>query len=202
MDVQLEELLDRIKSEGVDAAEKKAAEIVDAAQTSSKQIVAGAEQRAAQIIAEAEAQAEKLERTGKEALSQAGRDLLLNIQSKIADVFQAVIREEASSELTGDLLGKAIISVVQQLSSAEATDASVLLPSEEFERLESGLRSKLAEKIRQGLEIKPSDSIDTGFRVTVEGGAAYYNFSAEEIAAILAERLNPKLAELLRSAVS
>lgn len=202
MDVQLEELIERIKREAVDSAEKKAAELVAAAEKRSGEIISEAERKAAQIVAKANADSEKLIRTGNESLTQAGRDLILNLQTKITDAFKVIVRDEIGEALSSDLLEKTVLAVVSQWSSEEAGGSTVLLGEEDFDKLDAGLRSKLSDKLKAGLEIKPSSNIDTGFRITVEGGAAFYNFSVEEITSVLAEYLNPKLADLLRSAIS
>jgi cell division septum initiation protein DivIVA len=53
MDVQLQELIDRIKSEGVASAEKQAAVIVEEAEKKAQAIIAEAEEKANAVIEDA-----------------------------------------------------------------------------------------------------------------------------------------------------
>ena len=50
MDVQLQELIDKIKKDGVTAAEKEAAKIIADAEKKADSITKNAEEKAAQII--------------------------------------------------------------------------------------------------------------------------------------------------------
>jgi V/A-type H+-transporting ATPase subunit E len=59
----------------------------------------------------------------------------------------------------------------------------VLVPQKELAGLECFLREKLAEEVKKGLEIKPAKNIDAGFRIAQKDGAAYFDFSAESVAA-------------------
>jgi len=43
--------------------------------------------------------------------------------------------------------------------------------------------------------------IDGGFRIAEKDGSAFYDFSAEAVAAMLSAHLNPKVAEILKNAV-
>jgi V/A-type H+-transporting ATPase subunit E len=76
----------------------------------------------------------------------------------------------------------------------------VLLPPAELKKIEGALRSSLAEELRKGMELKPFPALKAGFRIGMKDGSAYFDFTAEEIANILGEYLNPRLAELVEEA--
>ena len=79
----------------------------------------------------------------------------------------------------------------------DIANIQIVLSEKDYSDLETHLRAKLAEQINKGLEIRPSASLDSGFLVAVKDGSAYHNFSAEGIAAVLSESLNPKISTLL-----
>ena len=66
--------------------------------------------------------------------------------------------------------------------------------------LEKSLTSELKAEIEKGLEIKPDKTLNAGFRIGVNNGAAFYDYSAESLAEMFAAYLNPKVAALLKTA--
>ena len=56
MDVQLQELIDKIKKDGVASAEAEAAKIVEASEKKAESIIADAQEKAAEIIKNAKAE--------------------------------------------------------------------------------------------------------------------------------------------------
>lgn len=84
MDVQLKELIDKIKNDGVKSAEENAARIISEAEEKASGIIRKARENADTLRDTARADAEKTERSGKEALRQAGRDLVLTIKAEIS----------------------------------------------------------------------------------------------------------------------
>ncbi len=197
MDVQLKELIDKIKNDAVKSAEENAAKIIAEAEEKAAAIVGSARSEADTIKETARADAEKAERSGIEAIRQAGRNLVLTVKGEIEELFGKILEAETSASLKGDLLEKAVAEAVKALSAGSEGTTDVLLPEAAFAELESGLRAKLSQEIGKGLEIKPFKGLDAGFRISMKDGAAFYDFSEVEVAAMLGRYLNPKLSELL-----
>jgi len=200
MDVQLKELIDRIKSEGIKSAEEQAGTIIEEAEKKAKQIVADAEKEADSIRQKAEADVRKMEYTGRESLKQAGRDLIISMQQRLQVLFDEVVYTETAGQLKGDPLQKVIAQLVEHWNE-DVQNLELLVAEDELKKLEKGLRDKLSAQLAKGMEIKPLTNVDAGFKVSYKDGSAYYNFSAEGVAEIISEFLNPKLAEILKEAV-
>ena len=58
----------------------------------------------------------------------------------------------------------------------------------------------LREKIGEGVTLKASDRFDGGFRIAVNNGAVYYDYSAEAVTDMLSAYLSPRVAQLLKEA--
>lgn len=201
MDVQLKELIETIKTEGVKEAEGKSAVIVEKAESRAKTIVDAAKKDAEKIVAEAKIEAAKFEASSKEALKQASRDLLLKMESQVQKLFDALVQKETETAFSGKVLEESIVTVIKGWGEKESTDIAVLLPESEYSKLEGSLKSRLAVEMKRGVEIKPFSGIDAGFRISQKDGSAYYNFTAQGLAEMLSEFLNPRLAELMKDAV-
>ncbi|MDR1931251.1 MAG: V-type ATP synthase subunit E [Spirochaetales bacterium] len=199
MDIQLKELIETIKKEGIDSADSKAAEIVSEAETRAKAIVARAEEDAARLLADARREIARGEQSSKEAIAQAGRDLILGLEKRITSLFDGVITSQAREALQGKGLEDAVVGLVKAWAAKGSGGLEVLLPADELKKIESSLSAKLGEELKKGVTLKPVPQIDAGFRISEKNGSAYYDFTAEGVAQILAEYLNPKLAEIMKS---
>ena len=58
----------------------------------------------------------------------------------------------------------------------------------------------LRDKMQQGVTLKASDSFDGGFRIAVNGGQAFYDYSAEAVVDMMSNYLSPRVTEILKEA--
>ena len=56
------------------------------------------------------------------------------------------------------------------------------------------------EKMLNGVTLKANDNFDGGFRIAVNNGSAYYDYSADAVVEMLSNYLSPKVAQLLKEA--
>jgi V/A-type H+-transporting ATPase subunit E len=197
MDVQLKELIDKIKNDGVKSAEESAARIISDAEEQAAAIVDKAARDADSLRKTAKADAEKAVRSGREALRQAGRDLVLTVKGEIEKLFGRVLEAETAQSLDSELMKQVVAAAVKTLADEQPGDFDVLIPQKTMEGIEAGLMSALSEEMSKGLEIKPFKGLDAGFRISKKDGTAFFDFSEKEIAAMLGKYLNPKLSQLL-----
>ena len=201
MDVQLQELIDKIKKDGVAAAEKESAKIIAASEKKAESIIADAEAKAEQIIKSAKSETEKMEKASEEAIIQAGRNMLLSFKDSLIAELDGLIQAETTKAVSKDVLGKLIPETVKLWAkNSEASELSVLLSEKDLKALEKSLTASLKAEIKKGLEIKPDKTLAAGFRIGVKNGAAYYDYSAESLAEMFAAYLNPKVAGLMKVA--
>ena len=201
MDVQLQELIDKIKKDGVAAAEKDAAKIVAASEKKAEAIIAEAQSKAAEIIKSAQSETKKMEKASEEAIVQAGRNMLLSFKDALIGELDGLIQEGTEKALSKDVLTKLVPDTVKAWAkNADASELSVLLSEKDLKALESSLKTALKAEIKKGLEIKPDKTLTAGFRIGVKNGAAFYDYSAESLAEMFAAYLNPKVAALMKVA--
>lgn len=201
MDVQLQDLIERIKKDGVATAEKQAAQIIDEAQKKSEEIISDAESKAAEIIKSAKAETERMEKSSEEAITQAGRNMLLSFKDSLVQELDLLIQAETSKALSTDILKTLVPEVVKEWSKKnDASELSVLLSEKDLKDLNSAFTQSLKEEIAKGLEVKPDKTMSAGFRIGVKNGSAYYDYSSESLAEMFAAYLNPKVAGLMKDA--
>ena len=201
MDVQLQELIDKIKKDGVTAAEAKAAEIIESANKKAELIIAAAQEKSSEIIKKSKAETERMEKASEEAITQAGRNMLLSFKDSLIKELDSLILSETAAAESKTVLEKLVPETVKAWAkNADASELSVLLNEKDLKELEKSLTSSLKAEISKGLEIKPDKTLSAGFRIGVKNGAAFYDYSAESLAEMFAAYLNPKVAALLKNA--
>jgi len=201
MDVQLQELIDKIKKDGVASAEASAKVKIADAEKKAAAIIEDAQKKSEEIIKNAKAEAERSELAGKSAIEQAGRNILISFKDALVAKLDAFIQSETASAYNKDMLKKLVPETVKAwVQKSDASELSVLLSESDAKELQSEFNAALKEEISKGLEIKTDKSLSSGFKIGVNNGAAYYDYSAEAVADLFASYLNPKLAEIMKSA--
>jgi V/A-type H+-transporting ATPase subunit E len=200
MDTQLQELIETIKAEGVQSAEKQAEQIVSAAEAKAREITENARKQAASIVEEARSDRARQEAAGREAVKQAARDIVLSVQAQLTAIFREVIEGATGETMDEAVLEQAVVAVVGAWAEGNDQPIDVLLSEGDLKRLESSLRNKLAEKLASGTEIKGSHAVKGGFRIASRDGGVYYDFTTDAVAAAISTYLAPHLAETVREA--
>lgn len=201
MEMQLQELIDQIKKDGVEAAESKAEAIVKAAKEEAEKIIAEAKAEAEKLMQNAKAENEKTVRSGEDALRQAGRNLLISFRESVARELKAIVGETVAAAYSSEDFAKLIIKAVEGWAGKpDAEDLSVILTAEDLKALEETVLAGIKDKMLKGVTLKANDHLDGGFRIAVNNGAAYYDYSAEAVVEMLSNYLSPKVTALLKEA--
>lgn len=201
MEIQLQELIDQIKKDGVEAAESQAEAILDAAKAEAEKIVSEAQAQADKILLDAKKENEKTVKSGEDALRQAGRNLLISFRESVNKEVKAIINENVSAVYSSESFAELIVKAVESWTSKPGTEeVTVILNSDDLKKLEETLVSGLKEKMQKGITLKANDNFNGGFRIAVNDGGAYYDYSAEAVTDMLSNYLSPKVTALLREA--
>lgn len=201
MDIQVQDLIEKIKKDGVAAAEKSASEVKAQAQSEAEKIIANAKEEADKIIKAAKDETARMEKASEDAIRQASRNLVLSFRDSITRELSAIVTSESEKAYSSDLLTKLIPETVKAwTANTEASEVSVLLNEKDLKSLESNLKAALKAEISKGLTLKVDSSINSGFRIGVKDGAAFYDFSAEAVAELFSAYLNPRVASIMKEA--
>lgn len=186
----LDALLEKIRTEGVETAKREAAEIVAKARKEAEAIVSGAKAEAEAAAARAKAEAERAAQGAEATIRQAARDVLLKLGQDVSALLERTLGGAVDEALAkGPLVeGLAKEAVETYLKSGEVT-------LEAAPGLAEALKARLA---AQGSVTVVTDAqMGTGFRVRLSGGRVEHDFSGEAVRDVLAALLRPELAKLL-----
>lgn len=201
MEIQLQELIDQIKKDGVEVAETEAKNIVESAKAEAEKILADAKVQADKILADAKAENERMVKSSEDAIRQAGRNLLISFRESVTRELNGIVGETVDSVYSADSLSQLVINVVESWANKpDVENIEVILNSNDVEVLEKTAFSSLKARISKGVTLKANDNFDGGFRVAVNNSGAYYDYSTEAVVDMMSNYLSPKVVKLLKEA--
>jgi V/A-type H+-transporting ATPase subunit E len=200
MDIQLNELIEKIKKEGIESTKVETAKIRADAEAEAKKIVEDAKREAGSIVSRAKEDAERSEKAGIAAIGQASRNLVLAFKNEIQGLLNDLTVKTVGAAYSLDVVKEILPGLVNVWAEKNVDSITVLLSEEDLEKLDDAFKTTLASTLRGGVEIKAVKKLDRGFHIVEKDGSAFYDFSAESVAAMLSAYLNPKLAEVLKRA--
>jgi V/A-type H+-transporting ATPase subunit E len=197
MEIQLQELIDKIKKDGIQSASEEASRLKTLAEGDAKRVVEAAQKEAADIVARARADAERLEKAGIAAIGQASRNLILAVKGEIQGLLDKIVARETAAAYNAEVLKAALPEILKNWAAKSGDSLDILLPEAQLASLEGFFHQSLAAELKAGTELKSARNLGAGFRVANRDGSAYYDFSAEAVADLLSAYLNPRLAEIV-----
>ena len=201
MEIQLQELIEQIKKDGVDAAQVEADAIVNTAKSDAEKIIADAKAQAEKMITDAKSEIDRITKSSEDAIRQAGRNLLISFRDSVSAELKAVVGENVNAVYSSEALSALIVDVVSNWAKTpDSENIAVILNSEDLKKLEQSLLSALKDRMLRGVTLKTNDNFDGGFRVAVNNGSAYYDYSSEAVISMISNYLSPRVIELLREA--
>lgn len=189
MEISVQDLLDKINKEGTEAALKEKERIINEANLEKERIIKEAQDNAKKIVEDAEKEASKLNEQGKVSLSQAARNVRLDLKNELNDMLSKALNVNLKATLTSSDYVNIISAAVK--ATGEST------PSIE---LSSSLYKGTAESVMKainGASVSENATLKSGFRLSVKDGKAYYDFTDKEIFDLLSQYLSEGLNKVL-----
>ncbi|MCL1927916.1 MAG: V-type ATP synthase subunit E [Treponema sp.] len=200
MEIQLNELIEKIKKDGIESAQAGASKLRADAEAEAKKIIEGAKREAEAIIAGGKADAERSEKAGMAAVEQASRNLILAFKGEIQGILDKCIAEAVGSSYSADVIKSVLPDLIKNWAVKNTDSLSVVLSEGDLKKLDDAFKAKLVSVLKGGVELKVGKSLDSGFHIAEKDGSAFYDFSAEAVARMLSAYLNPRLAEVIKTA--
>ncbi|QFP42200.1 V-type ATP synthase subunit E [Borrelia miyamotoi] len=198
MQFEVKDLINKIKKDGLEEAEKLANEILFNARKDAEAIILKAKSEAEKLKIQSEKEASEYKKHSLKASRQAVRDLIIATEKNIKSLFKTALKESISNVYDDNFLAELIVRVVDGWSKNDIID--IMINESALSSLLSILRARIGDKLGSAVvEIKPFETIGKGFKIQQRGGNLYYDFTSETIADILFEYLNPRFKEIIKS---
>jgi len=205
----VQELIARLRDEGVKAGRKEAEETVQKATEQAARIVSEAKEQAGEMIEKARRDIE-LERTAsEEAFKVAIRDTRLELGEELKAVFATHVRRLISAELQDkDFLRQILLTIAGRAGAtiSEGQPLEVLVCQEVFadgdacknvtetskEALRHFVLGVSGEMLREGVELTPSGEIDAGIRIRLVGEDVEIDLTDKALSDLILKHLLPR----------
>ncbi len=194
----VKDLIETIKKEGIQEASKQGEDIVKSSEKKAEQIVINAREEAKTILDDAKVNAQKVKDGAEKAMAQAARNLVISLKQEITALFQKVTQRKIAKALNPSAVKDLIVLIIEKWEMSENfPGVEILVGKQNLKELEEHLKKALSEEWKNGVVIKPVDSVQAGFQIGEKDGNVHYNFTDKGITEILSEYLNPQMAKFL-----
>lgn len=217
----LNELIARLREEGVAAGRDEAERLLADAQARAHKLVQKAEAEARLMVEAAHQEAEGLKRAGQEALRVAARDTVLDLKDRLARHFAEQIGKAVADAMAdGALLRQMILEVagrarregeVDQAQAVELVLPRAAVGLDELRRrpeaLTEGSLAHLAaaeagRMLREGVVLLPADDGAQGIRLQLVERGVSIDLTDRAVAAVLLAHLQPRFRALLEGVIA
>ena len=198
MDVKLGEIIEKIKSEGVNQGKLEADELLSQAKQEAQRIIDSAQSQADTIVQDAKQESQSILERGISALQQAERDLILVVKQKLSTMIGNFIKQRVSQTLSSEATLELIKTALSKWNKEANEALFVHISQEDAQKISSASFQDFMNSV-QSIEIKVDKQLSKGFAISKnEQGSLSYDFSEQAISQSLANFLTQNIQELLR----
>lgn len=194
METKLQELTQKIYSEGIEKAKSDAVVIVDDAQKKATDIIRQAEKDAAEIIRKAHEAASEIKRNTESEMRIASKQALSKLKQQIIDLVTARAIVVPVKETLNDrqFVASLIEKVIAGFDKVELT-----LPESEKEKIADYFNSRTTAELNKNIDVKFDSNIKAGFRISPKDENYTISFTDEDFAAFFKGFMRPRTVKLL-----
>jgi V/A-type H+-transporting ATPase subunit E len=199
----VQELINQIRNEGVEAARQEAEKLIREAKETAAAIrqQAKAEAETAKTKAAQEIAAEKS--ASLEALQLAARDTVLRLSREVMDKFSSHVKRLVAAELKDENVLRDMLVALAGKSAGQipAGQGINILLSEAGtgeDRLRQFILKITRDMLREGIEIKPSSDRFEGLRVRMKNEDLEIDLTEKAVTGLLLEHLLPRYSKIVR----
>jgi len=205
----VQDLIERIRDQGVQAAQSEADRLLSDARKQATQIVAQARSEADAVRTKALTEVEAHRTASLDALQLAARDAVLDLKARVVARFEEFVKRLVVSATRDEQLVRNIVLVLAgraaeefiQDKEIEVRISQALLGEATLK--EEGKQAILAlssDMLREGIELVPAHEIEGGARVRLVQDKLEVDVSDRAVARLIAQRMVPRFKAILEGA--
>lgn len=200
MENKLQELTERIYTEGIQKAQEEGDQIIQKARKEAAGELEHARQEAARIIEQAQVRAEEIRKNVAAEVKLTTNQALSSLKTQVTHMIslQMVDVPVKKSFQDDEFIKKLIETLVAQWKDHDNPEGmNVMLPENTKRDLEGYLTTKLHGLLKGGLEIKREGFTGHGFRIGPKDGSYKISFTEEDFINFIKAFLRPRTHQLL-----
>lgn len=201
MQNKLQELTEKLYSEGLSKGREEAERIKADAQKEAEQIISKAREESEQIISTAHKEAEDIKERILNEVKMSSRQSYTTLRHEIESLISSnTLKTPISEAMNDNALIKDIISTIVSAFSPQsdkAADLSIILPEKSKGELDRFITENITKQFNQGLEIKFDKKVSSGFKIGPKGEGYHISFTDKDFEELVGSYLRPRIREIL-----
>lgn len=201
MQNKLQELTEKLYSEGLSKGREEAERIKADAQKEAEQIISKAREESEQIISTAHKEAEDIKERILNEVKMSSRQSYTTLRHEIESLISSnALKTPISEAMNDNALIKDIISTIVSAFSPQsdkAAELSIILPEKSKGELDRFITENITKQFNQGLEIKFDKKVSSGFKIGPKGEGYHISFTDKDFEELVGSYLRPRIREIL-----
>lgn len=201
---ELQGLLERIHSEGVQKAETEKDALIAKAKEEAQGIVAKATEEAETLRRRAEDDAAKSREKAEATIRQAARDIIISLETELNQRLASCVKGLVAEAMTPELMSD----IVKRMLKAYAADKSdepkleLILPAKDLDAMSQALKQNLAMDVKSQPEFFRGLDFAAGVKVGFKGDDVFFDFSDSAVTELIMSYVGPRLAATIKGAAA
>ncbi|EMI20770.1 V-type ATP synthase subunit E-like protein [Rhodopirellula maiorica SM1] len=205
----VQSLIERIRDQGVQAAEIEADRLLREARQQAAEIVAAAKAEAEAEQTKAKNEIEAHRTASLDALQLAARDTVLDLKARVVARFEDFVKrivvkathdEQLVRNLVLVLSGRAAEEFIQDKEIEVRISKALLGEATLKEEGKQAILALSSDMLREGIELVPSHEVEGGARVQLVQDQLEIDLSDRAVARLISERMVPRFKAILEGA--
>lgn len=200
MGEDLQNLIDRIRAEGVEKANAEAKSITDNAKVEAAAIVEKAKSEAEAAREAAKRDADSFALKAEQQVRQAMRDIHLRVAQDLENLVDSLLKDAVAKAMADkDAVAGWVSKAVDAYLAQGEKGVEVALGGSAAAMADS-IRALVAGKAAQGgVKVESGAAFPDGFTIRLSGGRVEHCFTTDAVADALSTMLRPEIAKLLKA---
>ena len=199
MTAELQSLLNKINTDGIQKAESERKNIITAARKEADDIIAAAKNQRDAIIAEAEKEAEAIKNRAVSGAAQAARDITLELRDALAQRLENAVAGATAQALSPEFMASLISGLAKTFAESPDSQITVRCAVKDREALDAALKNALAESFKNAPKLIAAPEIANGIEVDFKDGKCFFDFTAEAVTDLFKEYIGEQLAVIFKA---
>lgn len=195
MNTKLQELTDKLRTEGVEKGKNEAADIIAKAKADAENIIANANKTAATIIEQANEEAKDIDKKTKSELRLFANQSVSALKTEVTNIISDKIVRDSVSNVVSDT--QFMHSIIAKIAESWSREGGANIDTNDANALESYFIANAKALLDNGITINEIKGKKTQFTITPKNGGYKINCGEEEFIAYFKEFIRAKLLDML-----
>lgn len=195
MENKLQELTQKIYSEGIEKAKSDAVSIVQDAQKTAEEIIKKAQQDAADLVKKAHDNANEVKRNAESEIRMASKQAANKLRQQIVEMITLKAIDAPVKDTLKDK--KFVGTLIQKVIDNLGTSGTLVLPKADEDTIADYFNDQTVAELKKSLQIDYDRNMKAGFKISPKDGNYTISFTDEDFANYFKGFMRPRTIQLL-----